>query len=78
VEVDTLERFFAPLTDVRGASDPEAVERAGRFAALRHLLTTLLANPVLYRVGTVEVTVLLVGQSADGATLGLRTTMVAT
>jgi len=78
VEVGTLERFFAPLTRVRDAGDAEAVAQAERFAALHRLLATQLANPVVYRVGMIAITILIIGKAASGAILGLRTTVVET
>ncbi len=78
VEVGTLERFFAPITRVRDAGDAEAVAHAERFAALHRLLATQLANAAVYRVGQVEITILIIGQAASGALLGLHTTVVET
>jgi Nuclease A inhibitor-like protein len=78
VEVRTLREFFGPLTRVRDPDDPAAVEHAARFTRLQRLLAARLADPVVYRVGTVEIAVLLIGLSQYGATLGLRTTLVET
>ncbi|RRR77386.1 MAG: hypothetical protein EI684_01540 [Candidatus Viridilinea halotolerans] len=51
---------------------------AQRFAHLRDTLTTHLHDLTLYRVGEIEVTLLLVGKDAQAQWLGLRTLVVET
>jgi hypothetical protein len=78
VEQLRLEQFFAPLTRVREGADAEAAAQAKRFAALQRLLAAELADPTVYRLGTVEVIVLLLGQAPSGSILGLRSTLIET
>lgn len=78
VETRTLDEFFAPLARVADWMEESQRERAGRFAALRDLITSLLTDVVVYRVGRTQITMIVAGQDARGDTVGLRTTLVET
>ena len=78
VELGDLDRFFGPRARERDwMSDQERAD-AARFAALRDRFLDLLASPTVYRVGTVEIRVFIVGLSADASVVGLQTTVVET
>lgn len=78
VEQRTLERQFAPL--VRAWDGMDAAERAQRerFAALQAAFEAQLADIAVYRVGEVEIQVVIVGVDREGKRVGLRTTVVQT
>lgn len=78
VETRELDAFFAPLTAVRDWHDPAQRAAAARFALLRDRLHDLLAGTVVYRLGAVQVTVVIAGRDPAGATVGLRTALIET
>lgn len=78
VETRTLERLFAPLTAEQNWMGAEERATCARFAALRAAIAAHLADVAVYRVGAVEIAVLIVGADAGGRLVGLRTTVVET
>lgn len=77
-ETRTLDEFFAPLARLANWMDADQRERAGRFAALRDLIASVLTDVAVYRIGRTQITVIIAGQDARGDTVGLRTTRVET
>lgn len=69
-----FERLSAPR-DWHG--EPERAT-AARFAALRDAFATNLADVVVYRVGTITISLFILGRDPAGATVGLRTTVIET
>ena len=51
---------------------------AARFATLRDTLITHLTDLMLYRIGTIRITLIIVGRDHTGATVGLRTLAIET
>ncbi len=78
VETRTLDSFFAPLTRTHPALAPEEQAQAARFATLRDLIVAHLSDPLVYRVGSVEISLLLLGRLPDGQLAGFRTSVVET
>ncbi len=78
VETRTLDSFFAPLTRTHTALAPDEQAQAARFAALRDLIVAHLSDPLVYRVGSVEIDLLLLGRLPNGQLVGLRTSVVET
>lgn len=78
VETRTLERQFAALTRERDSWDEAECSTRARFAALQAAFEAQLGDIVVYRVGAVEIQVFIVGVDAEGACVGLRTTVVET
>ena len=78
VETRTLNGFFGPLTRTHPSQGLAERKSAARFAALAELLAARLADPAVYRVGRVELTVLILGRLPDGRVGGLRTSVVET
>ncbi len=78
VATGDLASFFAPLAHIRDWYDEAQRAAAERFTVLHDLIAARLSAVVVYRVGTVEVTVVIAGQDPTGATVGLRTTLIET
>jgi hypothetical protein len=78
VTTDSLEAFFAQLTRVADWMDEDQRAQAARFAELRDLIAARLRNVVSYRAGRTKIAVVIAGQDAAGATVGLRTTLIET
>lgn len=51
---------------------------AARFATLRDTITAHLTDLTLYRIGTIRITMIIVGRDYTGATVGLRTLAIET
>ena len=78
VVTSDLAQFFTPLARIRTWHDEAQQATAARFAHLHTLIATTLTNVVVYRLGTVEVVVVIVGHDPTGALVGLRTTLIET
>ncbi|NTW02031.1 MAG: hypothetical protein HGA19_12200 [Oscillochloris sp.] len=78
VETRALDALFEPLTSVRDWQDAGQRAVAARFALLRNQFHDLLADTVVYRIGRVQVAVVIAGRDPAGATVGLRTTVIET
>jgi hypothetical protein len=78
VETRDLATFFAPLTRTADETDAAAQATAARFAALRTQIAAALTDVVVYRVGRIQITAIIAGTTAEGATGGLRTTLIET
>jgi hypothetical protein len=77
VEERSVAGFFAAQARTYDWQDDAERERAARFAALGALVAARLADPRLYRIGDIEITVLILGRVGDEI-VGLRTTVVET
>jgi Nuclease A inhibitor-like protein len=78
IEIRTLDSFLSPLATEYEWFDPTQRTAAARFADLRDLIATTLADLVVYRVGRISITVIIAGVDAVGNTVGLRTTLIET
>jgi hypothetical protein len=73
LETVTVDHFF------RNAVNPDLYgDDAARFQALVALMKTRLTNLQVYRVGTTNIRVYIIGQTAEGQTVGLTTNAVET
>jgi Nuclease A inhibitor-like protein len=78
VEVTTVDEFFAPLIAEKDWHGREEKAIVQKFKALRRAVDANLKDPNVYRVGTIEIAIYLVGQAHDGDWAGLKTTSVET
>lgn len=78
VEVMELEAFLAPVVQSQPWHSAEEARRAKQFQALQALLEQLLTCIQVYRCGTVEQAIYVVGQGQDSSWLVLHTTAVET
>lgn len=51
---------------------------AARFAALRDTLAATLTSLMLYRLGRIQITLIIAGRDVNGAIVGLKTTVIET
>lgn len=72
VQEVSLERLFRPHLHP-GAGDPVSARLVPRYEALRAALEAGLTDLRVYRVGSVNLTVLIVGTAPSGHLAGLRT-----
>lgn len=70
--------FLAAPARVMPWMSPQELAAAARFAELRRVFLTRMALPVACLVGDTEVVVYVLGRSATGAVVGLRTVVVET
>jgi DNA-binding MltR family transcriptional regulator len=78
VETRSLDAFFGPLVVAHDSFDEGQRAAASRFASLRDLIAATLADLVVYRVGRIQITVIIAGADSDRNTVGLRTTLIET
>lgn len=78
VEEWSLDEFLGPLAKIEPWHSDARRARAQRFGTLRELIAERLEEPCVYRVGTVEIAVYLLGRATTGEYLGLRTLVVRT
>lgn len=78
VEETTLASFFEGLTEVAEDASNEQRACADRFLALRKLLETSLEDVRVYRLGAVDIEVIVLGRDASGSWVGVRTNVVET
>lgn len=77
VEAGDLAAFFAAQSATYDWQDDADRARAARFAALGGLIQQRLSDLVFYRVGTIEITAVILGRVGT-ETVGLRTTLIET
>lgn len=70
--------FFNHIVDNADPADPQSLEMAQRFAALRDALGAQLTGLVVFRFGTVNISTFIVGRTSNGAIAGLLTGQVET
>ncbi|MCS6807648.1 MAG: nuclease A inhibitor family protein [Bacteroidota bacterium] len=78
VEGTELEDFFAPLTRIHEWFDDSERATAERFQNLVETLRAYLSDIAVYRIGTVDIDIYIIGKTADGYFAGLSTKAVET
>jgi hypothetical protein len=78
VRETTLEDFFENLTQDQAWHDDDDRRTVARFRALRKTLEEHLTDPKVFRVGSVNIDVYVVGRAATGDWVGLKTKSVET
>ncbi|WP_404787935.1 nuclease A inhibitor family protein [Altericista sp. CCNU0014] len=77
-EAIALESFLAPATEIQDWYGPDEIQMAERFQALQAFLEQTLTQIRVYRCGTIEREIYIVGQTQDLDWLALHTTAVET
>ena len=78
VAIVSLEKFFAQSIVERSWFDSHELTLVQRYRNLRDLLETTLENPQVYRIGSVEIDVYLLGKTEDDQVIGVKTKVVET
>ncbi len=78
VEIVPFDSFFKRVTTVEDWQSPEEQETAKKYQALVLTLKTNLSNLQVYRLGTIEINVYILGQTSTGDSAGLSTLVVET
>ncbi len=78
VERADFVEVFDRLTHVDDPGDAGAVARAARFGELRAVLEASLTDLVVYRVGTIDIDVYVLGRTAKGELVGVGSSVVET
>ena len=78
VEVVQLDEFFRNATQEQDWHNDEEKETVKRYRELVETLKTNLSNIQVYRLGTVEIDVYIIGQTPSGELTGLSTKVVET
>ena len=78
LETEEVDHFFRNVTKPREWHEAAEKEQVRRFEVLRDLLTAELTDVTVYRFGTTAILVYVLGRTADGTTMGIRTKVVET
>jgi len=78
VEERDFQEFFAHLTEIQDWFGVEEKQFAKKFAALKNLLEKKLKNLHVFKLGSIELDIYVVGLNEDGILMGIRTKAVET
>ncbi len=78
IEIREFDRFFQRVTDEEDCDDEEEMAECKRYQALVKLLQTHLTEIKVYRVGSCEVNVYILGKTTKNAIAGLSTISIET
>jgi hypothetical protein len=78
VETVTLTDFFAPAIAIEDWYEAEELAQVDRYKELLHAIESNLTEVQVFRVGEIEITIYIVGKTADGDLAGLKTQAVET
>ncbi len=78
IEVQELDEFFSRVTEEKDWYNSEEMAECKRYQALVNLLKTYLSDLKVYRVGSCEVKVYILGKTESGKIVGLSTISVET
>ncbi len=78
VVVQSLAKLFGRLTEVKDWYGEEETRTAGQYAALKEKLEKELTGIQVFRIGSIETDVFILGKSPSGKWAGLKTKAVET
>lgn len=78
IAVVGLDDFFGQATVARAWFDSRELTLVERYRNLRDLLETTLENLQVYRIGSVEIDIYLLGKTEDDQVIGVKTKIVET
>ena len=78
IESMTLIDLFAPILAIEDWYEAAELAQVDRYTHLLQAIDTNLANVQVFRVGEVEITIYIVGKTAAGDVVGLKTHVVET
>ncbi len=78
IEVKELDEFFDRVTEEKDWYNSEEMAECKRYQALVNLLETHLSDIKVYRIGSCEIKVYILGKTESGAIAGLSTISVET
>lgn len=78
IEMMTLTDLFAPVLTIEDWYEETELSQVNRYTDLLHAIESHLAEPQVFRIGAVEITIWIVGKTSDGDLVGLKTCAVET
>jgi hypothetical protein len=78
IEVVELDNFFHNCIQVKDWYGEEEKQEVSKFQKLVKTLKTYLSNISVYRLGTIDIDVLILGNTQSGDIVGLRTKLIET
>lgn len=78
IETSSLQDFFAPALKQEDWYDAAELDRANRYTELVRTIESSLAEVRVFRVGSVEISIYIVGKTPAGDVVGLKTQAVET
>jgi hypothetical protein len=78
VQIEKLSSFFSRMVKIRAGASAGEKEEALRFRHLQELLEANLQDVKVYKIGEIEISAYIIGRSALGNYIGLKTTVIET
>jgi Nuclease A inhibitor-like protein len=78
VEVMSVQDFFAPAIQAQDWHEAADQQRVERFVTLLQWIEQQLSDAMVYRIGTVEVDIYIIGRARSGAWISLATKAIET
>lgn len=78
IESVKVDNFFSTATTEEDWHGDEEKEMVANFKALVQTIKLNLANPIVYRLGKIEIDVYIIGETPSGALAGLSTKVIET
>ncbi|WP_026736108.1 nuclease A inhibitor family protein [Fischerella sp. PCC 9605] len=78
IETISVDNFFSAATTDEDWHGDEEKQMVAKFKALVQTIKLNLANPIVYRLGRIEIDVYIIGETPSGALAGLSTKVVET
>jgi hypothetical protein len=78
IETITLTDLFAPVLTIEDWYEEEELEQVNRYTDLFHAIDSNLHDVRVFRIGSIEIAVYIVGKTPNGDIVGLKTQVVET
>jgi Nuclease A inhibitor-like protein len=78
IEQITLSELFAPVLTIEDWYEAEELAQVGRYTDLLHAIESNLTDVRVFRVGSIEIAIYIVGKTPNGDLIGLKTHVVET
>jgi Nuclease A inhibitor-like protein len=78
IEVISLDDFFAPALKIEDWYEAEELANVDRYKLLLGTISSNLTEINVFRIGSIEIDIYIVGKTPSGDVIGLKTTIVET
>jgi hypothetical protein len=78
IETMSITDLFEPVLTIEDWYEDAELAQVNRYTDLLHAIESNLVDPQVFRVGEVEIAIYIIGKTADGDVVGLKTYVVET
>ena len=78
IEQITLSELFEPVLTIEDWYEAEELAQVARYTDLEHAIESHLTDVQVFRIGSIEIAIYIVGKTPDGDVVGLKTHVVET